>query len=269
MVSVIITTFNRRSFLKRAVLSVLNQDYREKEIIVVDDGSEDHSFEEIRGLPIRYEWQANKGVSGARNKGIALSGGEYIAFLDVDDLWIKGKLTRQIKVMEEEGFAVCYTDEVWIRNGKRQNQKERHRKYTGHIFERCLPLCIISPSSVVVRSEVFSDVGPFDESLPVCEDYDMWLRITARYPVRFLDEPLIIKHGGHEDQLSRKYQAMDRFRIQSLTKVIGSGKLDGPMRMAALEELRNKCRIYAQGARKRDRIEEAEQYLRLGAVLLE
>jgi len=203
MVSIVITTFNRRSFLREAVLSVLTQDYRDKEIIVVDDGSTDNSFEEVRGLDVRYVWKRNGGISSARNMGIAVSKGDYLAFLDVDDLWKKGKLSEQMGRMVENSNPVSYTDEIWIRNGKWFNQRQRHKKYSGYIFEQCLPLCIISPSSVVVKKEVFDDVGFFDESLPVCEDYDMWLRITSKYPVLFVDKPLIVKRGGHEDQLSR------------------------------------------------------------------
>jgi len=263
MVSVIITTYNRRRFLKEAVTSVLNQDYQNKEVIVIDDGSTDESAEEIEGLPVRYFLKENGGISSARNKGIEVSQGEYIAFLDVDDLWMKGKLSLQVKKMEEEGFFIAYTDEIWIRNGKRMNQKLKHRKYSGHIFERCLPLCIISPSSVVIKRAIFDKVGLFDESLPVCEDYDLWLRISARYPVLFIERPLIVKRGGHDDQLSRSYEAMDRYRIQSLLNILNSGILNETQKIKTAEELRTKCRIVANGARKRGRSEEAEYYLKL------
>jgi glycosyltransferase involved in cell wall biosynthesis len=263
MVSVIITTYNRRGFLKEAVLSVLNQDYKDKEVIVVDDGSTDGSDEEISGLSVGYVWKENGGISSARNKGIEVSSGEYLAFLDVDDLWRKGKLSEQMKLMQEYDVPISYTDEIWIRNGKRLNQKLRHRKYSGQIFERCLPLCIISPSSVVIKRKVFDRVGLFDESLPVCEDYDMWLRITARYPVLFIESPLIVKRGGHADQLSRSYEAMDRFRVQSLVKILSSGALDEEMKAAAGRELREKCRILAIGAKKRGKVEEAEYYQEL------
>jgi glycosyltransferase involved in cell wall biosynthesis len=261
MVSVIITTHNRRHFLREALDSVLQQDFPDKEIVVVDDGSRDDSYEEVRGLPVRYLWQPNRGISNARNRGVAVSAGEYIAFLDGDDLWKKKKLSTQIALMNEEGSSISYTDEIWIRNGRRLNQKKRHAKYSGNIFSRCLPLCIISPSSVVMRREIFSEVGLFDETLPVCEDYDMWLRVSAKYPVLFVGKPLIVKRGGHADQLSLRYEAMDRFRVQSLTKILESGMLSMELRRDALAELKRKCKILAAGAKKRGKIEEAGHYL--------
>jgi len=261
MVSVIITTFNRKKFLRDAVMSVLNQEYHDIEIVVIDDGSTDDSYREIEGLPVRYIWKKNEGISSARNLGISVTEGEYVAFLDVDDLWNKKKLSLQMELMEAEGFSISYTNELWIRNGRRLNQKVRHKKYSGYIFEYCLPLCIISPSSVVIQREIFDTVGLFDESLPVCEDYDMWLRITTQYPVLFVDKPLIIKRGGHEDQLSRKYEALDKYRIQSLVKLLYNGTLDDEKRYKVVSELEKKCMIYAQGALKRGKKEEAEEYL--------
>jgi glycosyltransferase involved in cell wall biosynthesis len=263
MVSVIITTYNRRSFLKAAVLSVLVQDYKDKEIIVVDDGSTDDSLRELEGLPVQYIWKKNGGISSARNKGIEVARGDYIAFLDVDDLWKKKKLSTQVTAMNEEGYDVSYTDEIWIRNGRHMNQKSIHKKYSGFIFEKCLPLCIISPSSVLMKKSIFNVAGLFDETMIVCEDYDMWLRITARYPVLFVAKPLIVKQGGHEDQLSKRYPAMDRFRIQSIVRILESDVINEFMRNAAIVELKKKCRIYIMGAIKRGKTEEAEYYSNL------
>lgn len=263
LVSVIITTFNRKRFLRDAIVSVVSQDYEEKEVLVIDDGSDDGSFREIRDLPVRYVWQPNQGISAARNRGIALAQGEYIAFLDVDDFWLKGKLSRQMNVLRQKETPVCYTDEIWIRNEKRINQKKHHAKYSGMIFQQCLPLCIISPSSVVIRKDVFPAVGYFDEGLPVCEDYDMWLRITARYPVFFIPQFLIVKRGGHDDQLSRRYEAMDRFRVESLLKLLGAGVCDEDQTRMAKEELRKKCLILSGGALKRGKKEEARYYEKL------
>jgi glycosyltransferase involved in cell wall biosynthesis len=263
MVSAIITTYNRRPFIREAIESVLSQDYKLKEIIVVDDGSEDGTEEEVKKYPVKYVWKENGGISSARNLGIKISVGEYIAFLDVDDLWTRKKISTQVAEMERSGYEVSYTDEIWIRNGKRVNQKKKHRKYSGFIYERCLPLCIISPSSAVIRRKIFDEVGLFDESLPVCEDYDMWLRITARYPVLFIEKPLIVKRGGHGDQLSKKYEAIDRFRIKALLKMIESGALNSEMKRKTLLEIEKKSMIVAKGAKKREKVEEAEYYFKL------
>jgi glycosyltransferase involved in cell wall biosynthesis len=263
MISVIITTYNRKAFLKEAVLSVLDQDYKDKEIIIIDDGSTDASHEEVEGFPVKYIWKENGGISSARNKGIAVAKGDHIAFLDVDDLWKKKKLSLQIAMMDEGGYDISYTDEIWMRNGKHLNQKLRHKKYSGFIFEKCLPLCIISPSSVLMKRNIFDGLGLFDESMPVCEDYDMWLRVAARYPILFIEKQLIVKRGGHEDQLSKRYPGMDRFRIESIVRILGSGVLSEPMRSAAISELAKKCDVYIKGAMKRGKVEEAQYYLNL------
>ena len=114
---------------------------------------------------------------------------------------------------------------------------KKHAKSGGHIFRQCLPLCVISPSSVMIQRSLFDEIGLFDESLPACEDYDLWLRICARHPVLFLQEPMIIKHGGHRDQLSRRYWGMDRFRIQALEKIIDAPGLSPADRIAVAEML--------------------------------
>jgi glycosyltransferase involved in cell wall biosynthesis len=260
LVSIIITTYNRSSFLAEALASVLAQDYAQKEVIVVDDGSTDGSEAVVRGLPVRYEWKQNGGISSARNRGIAMAAGDYLAFLDVDDLWSGKKLSTQMAWMRNGEYPISYTDEVWVRNGRHLNQKKRHRKYSGLIYDHCLPLCIISPSSAVIRRDVFETVGLFDESLPVCEDYDMWLRIACRYPILFVPCPLITKRGGHSDQLSRSYEVMDIYRIRSLAGMVRSGALAPGQVQKTLLELTKKCRIVANGAAKRGRDAEARYY---------
>ena len=198
--------------------------------------------------------QENRGVSAARNAGIRAATGTWIALLDSDDEWLADKLERQLQAVTTETDTVtvlCHTDEIWIRRGRRVNPMKKHRKHGGHIFEHCLPLCVISPSSVLMHRRLFETVGEFDEELPACEDYDFWLRVTARFPVLFLDEPLIIKHGGHHDQLSRHFWGLDRFRITALEKIIASSSLSDSDRAAAESMLAHKVAIYASGARKR------------------
>ncbi len=260
-ISVIIPTFNRINTTTQAVDSVVGQTVVPEEIIVVDDGSTDETSQHIRNHypDVQLITQENQGVSAARNAGIRKAKGEWIALLDSDDEWLPQKLELQIEVVEKDPSALLvHTNEKWIRNRKFVNQMKKHQKRGGYIYEHCLPLCCISPSSVLIKKELFDQVGYFDESLPACEDYDLWLRICSKYPVSYLDEPLIIKYGGHEDQLSRKYWGMDRFRIRSLVKILESGELNDEQRQNTAIVLCSKLRVYALGAIKRSKHDEVK-----------
>jgi glycosyltransferase involved in cell wall biosynthesis len=263
-VSVIIPTYNRGWALNRAIDSVLAQEFHDFEIIVVDDGSSDNTSKILQSYPqISVVRQAQGGVSAARNAGIAWAAGGLITFLDSDDLWLPEKLSAQVAFFDAHPEAlICQTEEIWIRNGKFVNPKKRHKKYSGMIFEQCLELCIVSPSAVMMKRSLFDEIGTFDETLPVCEDYDLWLRAAWRFPIYLIEAPLVIKYGGHSDQLSRKWGA-DRFRIQALKKVLESDLLSSSQYTAALAALRRKCEIYATGCLKRGRENEANQYMRL------
>jgi glycosyltransferase involved in cell wall biosynthesis len=263
-VSVIIPTYNRRTMLKEAVDSILGQDFEDFELIVVDDGSTDGTAEEIKryGGRIRLlQHSENRGVSAARNKGILHAKGKYIAFLDSDDLWVKGKLKIQVAFLDENPhYPLCYTDEIWIRRGRRVNPKIKHSKYSGWIFEKCLPLCTISPSSAVMRKTLFSKVGFFDEALPVCEDYDFWLRVSARFPIFFINKKLIVKRGGHSDQLSQRSWGNDRYRVIALEKLLSEPHITSDERKMILDEMKRKCGILYKGFLKRGNEMEARQY---------
>ncbi len=262
LVSVIIPTYNRGWILNEAIDSVLAQDFQDFELIVVDDGSTDDTREilDTYGREIIVLRQTNKGVSAARNRGIVQAGGQLVAFLDSDDIWLPRKLSRQVDFFNLHPDAIInQTEEIWIRNDARVNPKERHRKASGMIFERSLELCLVSPSAVMIKKTLFDAVGVFDENLPACEDYDLWLRIGCRFPVHLIDTALIIKRGGHEDQLS-KAPGLDRFRIQSLKNIIESGQLTESQYRAAVCKLQDKCAIYAGGCRKRGRVVEAASY---------
>jgi glycosyltransferase involved in cell wall biosynthesis len=271
LVSVIIPTYNRDWVVKEAIDSVLEQDFNDYELIVVDDGSDDNTPAILRayGNKITVLHQPNKGVSAARNRGIAAASGRLIAFLDSDDLWLPRKLSAQVKFFKDHPEAVInQTQEHWVRDGVRVNPKKKHYKFSGMIFERSLALCLVSPSAVMIKKSLLGTVGIFDEHLPACEDYDLWLRISCRYPVHLIETALIIKRGGHDDQLS-KAQGLDKYRIQSLVKIIDSDLLTPRQYQAALITLKEKCEVYAGGCRKRGREEEAryfhllaEKYLR-------
>jgi glycosyltransferase involved in cell wall biosynthesis len=262
LVSVIIPTYNRDWIVKEAIDSVLKQDFDDYELIVVDDGSDDNTPAILRayGNKVIILHQPNKGVSAARNRGIAAASGRLIAFLDSDDLWLPRKLSAQVKFFKDHSEAVVnQTQEHWIRNGRRVNPKKKHHKFSGMIFERSLALCLVSPSAVMIKKSLFGTVGVFDEHLPACEDYDLWLRISCRYPVHLIETALIIKRGGHDDQLS-KATGLDKYRIQSLVKIIDSNLLTPRQYQAALITLKEKCEVYAGGCRKHGREEEARYF---------
>jgi glycosyltransferase involved in cell wall biosynthesis len=266
LISVIIPSHNRASTLPRALDSVLAQSKAAHEIIVVDDGSQDETSSLLtRHYPdCRYLYQPNRGVSSARNLGIAQARGEWIALLDSDDAWLPDKLALQAEALEQHpGLRLCHTEEIWMRNGVRVNPMRKHAKQGGRIFQRCLPLCVISPSSVVLHKSLFEKYGDFDTNLPACEDYDLWLRLCAREEVLFLERPLTVKYGGHADQLSRRYWGMDRFRVQALVKILRSASLNEADRQAALAVLIEKAGILAQGAEKRSQHSRAAHYRRL------
>ena len=259
-VSVIIPAFNRWRLLAEAIDSVLAQSYRDFELIVVDDGSTDATASELAKLASRLQFfvTERRGVSAARNLGVSQSRGHYIAFLDSDDLWLNSKLERQTRFMDEHPeFHICQTDEIWIRNGVRVNPRAVHQKPTGDIFSRSLKLCLVSPSAVMMTKALFERTGGFDEAFPVCEDYDLWLRISAQHQVPLISDRLTIKRGGHADQLSRSVWGMDRYRILALQKVLRSN-LDRSQEAAVLKMLRRKVAIVAAGARKRGREQEAQ-----------
>ena len=262
-IAVIVPTHNRARLLPRALRSILGQSLKPNEIIVVDDGSTDETREMIRRdfSSIHYLHQSQSGVSSARNVGVAFCSSDWVAFLDSDDEWDKDKLAGQWRALQQQPeFNFCHTDEVWIRNGRRVNPMDKHSKTGGWIYPKCLPLCAISPSSVMIRRSVLLKVGGFDETLPACEDYDLWLRLCARYPVLYVPERLINKYGGHEDQLSRRYWGMDRFRIKAMEKMLNSGILSSDNAEATLEMLQKKIAIMLNGSIKREQAKESKLY---------
>lgn len=254
--------------LVEAIHSVLTQSARDFELIIVDDGSTDDTRARCEGFgaALRYFQQERRGVSAARNHGLKQAQGKFVAFLDSDDLWQKHKLRVQMDWMAAHPhIPLCYTNEIWIRRGRRVNQKKIHQKAGGWIYPLCLPRCIISPSSALMRRELFEHLGAFDETLPICEDYDLWLRIAARYEVGFIDAPLIIKRGGHEDQLSHSEWGIDRYRVRALQKMLAEDSLSPEWRAQTLAMLQEKQRILALGYGKRGKEGEIAPLLRLAS----
>ncbi len=241
--SVIIPTYNRAHTLPRAIESVLAQSFKDYELIVVDDGSSDETAKILERYPIRVIRQPNSGVSAARNRGIEAARGQIIALLDSDDEWKEEKLQNHYDFFQANPeYKIHQTEEIWIKDGKFLNKKRKHQKKSGEIFYDSLHLCLISPSAVAIKKELFEEVGLFREDFVVCEDYELWLRITRRYMVGYSPQPLVVKYGGHADQLSHKYFGMDRWRIKAMLPFIDDPKV--------LEVALKKCEILLKGARK-------------------
>jgi len=267
-VSVIIPTYNRAGMLGDAVGSVLGQTFRDYELIVVDDGSSDDTprllaswADKITALRTRRQ-----GVAAARNYGVSNSAGRYLAFLDSDDLWLPEKLECQLSAHRvHPEMRISHTDEIWVRKGRRVNPKDKHAKRGGWIFQYSLPMCRISPSSVIIERTLFEEVGGFDRRFCVCEDYELWLRITAANQVLYLDRKLTIKRGGHPDQLSAAAWGLDRFRVKALLKLLDVVTLTKDQRRDVFAELERKTRILADAYEARGKRRQAGYYAGLAA----
>ena len=266
-ISVIIPAYNRAEFIQKAIKSVLNQTFKDFELIIIDDGSTDNTgdiIQEYNDKRVKYFHQFNRGPGPARNKGIKKSSGKYLAFLDSDDAWELEKLEIQINEMKDNPeYLLSHTEEIWFKGARRIKPLKIHRKRHGDIFNWSLRLCSVSMSTVMIEKELIDEIGYFDENLEVCEDYDYWLRVTAKYPVLLIDRPFTIKQGGHYDQQSQKYFGLDKFRIYAIEKLIKSDALTKEQLILAFNELKKKCRIYGQGCLKYSRKKESKYYLKL------
>lgn len=254
--SVIIPSFNRGYCLDRAISSVFQQTYKNYELIVVNDGSSDGTdvfLKSLAKIKVINTGTPGKpiGVSRARNKAVQEAKGEWLCFLDSDDEWLPKKLELQKNYIEQyPETQIVHGEERWIRRGVRVNPMKKHQKSGGKIFLNCLNLCLISPSTVAIKRETFDKVGGFREDFPVCEDYDLWLKITSLMPVGFVEDELIIKYGGHEDQLSRKYHSMDYYRVKSLDWVLQNRQLSEEERKEVRKVIQEKAEILLKGFKK-------------------
>ncbi|MDD5674707.1 MAG: glycosyltransferase family A protein [Chitinivibrionales bacterium] len=266
-VSIIIPTYNRARLLGRALDSVFAQDFSDYEIIVVDDGSTDDTtaLPQLADGRVRLlRLSCNCGVACARNHGVAAAAGRLIAFLDSDDAWLPQKLSRQTAwLLKNPGFRIMQTGEIWIRNGARVNPPATHKKIHGDIFASSLERCMVTPSSALLEKELFLEMGGFNECLRACEDYDLWLKIACRYPIGLLDENLLVRYGGHADQLSGTTFALDRFRVRSLLDLLTCGALSAERRKLTKDILAKKAGILAQGFKKHANHKEYRHYAQI------
>lgn len=273
LISVIIPTHNRLPTLIKAIESVIKQSYTHWELWVIDDGTDDNPSKwpsEFQNNPqIHYHKIEHQGVSRARNMGVALSKGDWIAFLDSDDEWLFQKLSQQMALAQSNPhYPLIHGEEIWIRKGVRVNQMKKHQKFGGSIFLKALPLCVISPSASMIKRTVFNELGGFREDYPVCEDYELWLRVTSKYEVGFIEEPIIKKFGGHEDQLSKRFVAMDYWRIKALYSISSSPDLNPLERQEVFKEIIKKSHILLKGYQKHQNFKNYAEIEHISASVL-
>lgn len=274
--------YNRAHHLLEALDSVFHQDFTDGDLecIVVDDGSSDGSlvgaesrWKELQArqpglkrdfVPLTIE---HRGYPGrARNRGVELARHDLIAFLDSDDMWLPSKLALQLPLHGR--WSITHTRERWIRfdehGGRREvSQKRQKHRRSGDLFVDSLWKCIIGPSTVMMDRRLFESLGGFREDLQVAEDYEFWLRVTAREEAGYVDEPCVLKRAGMpgQDQLSQRYGQIEIFRITALQRLLdGSGSRFSPAQLAAIRNmLVKKANIYIQGAQKRGNEADAER----------
>jgi glycosyltransferase involved in cell wall biosynthesis len=254
-IDIVIPTFNRAHTIARAIDSVLSQSYEQWKLWIIDDGSTDQTEEvvgpyvEAQPHRVSYHKLENRGVSAARNYGVAQGIADWVAFLDSDDEWLAHKLKSQVEFLQENhSVPLIHGEEIWIRRGRRVNPMKKHQKAGGDIFERCLKLCLISPSAAMMKRSTFENWGGFREDFVVCEDYDLWLKVTHESPVGFIERPLIVKYGGHEDQLSSRFHSMDYYRVKSMYSI--RDLIHDQRRDSLDEEIIRKSEILLKGYRK-------------------
>ena len=250
-IDVILPTFNRAKVLANAIESVLNQTYKNFQLYVIDDGSTDNTSEMLKNYNSHSNFhiltQENCGVSAARNYGVKNSQSAWIGFLDSDDEWLPNKLEIQVNYLNENPLIqFLHSEEIWVRNGIRVNPKVKHLKSNNNIFERSLDFCLISPSTAMIKRDLFLECGMFDENFIVCEDYDLWLKILSREEIGFIPSNLTIKNGGHTDQLSTKFVAMDYWRIKSLVNLYKT-ILDNEKKILIKKVLLKKSEVLLKG----------------------
>jgi glycosyltransferase involved in cell wall biosynthesis len=269
LVTVIIPTWNRKELLAEAVGSVVEQSFRDYEIIIVDDGSTDGTkefcedfAEQFGAEKLRYLGIPHCGKPGAvRNRGAEKARGCFLAFLDSDDLWTPEKLQLQVDwLVANPDIKFLHTREKWLRQGKVVSQRKMKFQREGWVFKDALQKCTIGPSTVMIERSLYEETGGFREDLEIAEDYEYWLRVTSRFPVGYLDVPLTIKRAGFGDHLSEKYEQIEIFRMKGLQDLVERDFLEGEFKMLAALELTRKYSIYTAGCRKRGKIAEAGHY---------
>ena len=259
-VSVIIPTFNREKFITKAIDSVMAQTYQDFEIIVLDDGSTDNTRELLGRYNdrVKYFYQENRGIASARNEAIKRSSGDYIAFLDSDDYWIREKLEKQIQVFnqhQEYGMVASCCSSIRLDGSFRE--KNRPGK-SGWVLEDLFRKNFIRTSSAMIKRECLDQVGLFDESFRECEEYDLWLRIAARYPIGFINESLAV-YVDNAEGISTDSLAGRLFRLKVLEKEYLKEKIPAGMYNKRIADT---CHYIGRHYIKRGDLDSGRRYLK-------
>jgi glycosyltransferase involved in cell wall biosynthesis len=263
-ITAIIPTFNRPTLCAKALASIYQQSQPPAQVIVVDDGSTEELSEVRDILTLNnglYLCQKNKGVSAARNLGVEHATQDWVSFLDSDDLWLPTKLEKQFALHQAHAaLLISHTAELWINKGIRINQRKHHSPAEGFCFERCLEICCISASAVLINKDLFLSAGGFDVNLPVCEDYDLWIRLALNHEVGLISEPLVVKNRGDGVQLSSSFERLDYYRVQAIMKLLDTKTTSAQQAILAKHALAKKLSVLENGAHKRGLIEQLAQY---------
>lgn len=261
----IIPVRDRPRLLRKAITSVLAQSVLPGELIIAVDqstlaGSNDaEAAESLRvqaeAAGTRFELIAagGHGPAAARNQAAGLSRAHWLAFLDSDDRWAAEKLEKQRDFLKRRPHLVaCQTSETWTRHGKLIAQPQRLAPRGGRFLRDSFRTCLISCSSLMIARTTFEELGGFDESYPVCEDFELWLRLLIRHPVGLVAERLTHKHSGDWPQLSRTTPAPDYHRVRAILGILKNFELSTPERAAAEKACLEKMAILNKGARRHD-----------------
>lgn len=268
-ISVVIPTYNRLPFLLTALASVFAQSHLPDEVIVIDDGSQYtklsmQALQSTAPIPLTYVSVPHCGKpSRLRNRGCELAQGDLIAFLDDDDIWLPRKLERHHALHSATHVRFSHSREIWVRNGCPISQPPAMHQRSGDLFLSTLHKCIIGPSTMVMERTLFQELGGFNETLEIAEDYEFSIRASLRCSIYYIDEPLIFKIGGHASQLSERYEYIELFRIEALRHVLATVPLTHFQRKSIQDSLVDKYHIWAQGCEKRGKTHEARHYRRL------
>ncbi|MHC4321510.1 MAG: glycosyltransferase family 2 protein [Planctomycetota bacterium] len=261
-VSVIIHTYNNEKFIAETVESVLNQTYKDYEIIVVDDGSVDGTRDAL--LPymqeIIYHYKENGGIASAKNAGISLSQAEFIAFLDHDDLWVPDKLKLQMESFNENPqVGLVYAKYTSFRDGKELRTKPE-KGYSGWIFKELLAKSFVQTSTVVVKRECLNAVGPYDESFSLGDEYDMFLRIAKKFQCGFIDKGLT-RYRVHDTNASNNDFLFDNENLGVYKKIYNNfTDLDGEEKKILRKRIARYSMKVAEGLYSQGKREESKEY---------